>query len=144
MHELDPRERAVRVHVLDEAFVRGDVVVVPEPAFDIAADVGAGVDLHLLGADDSPSSLRLDAAHHGMRRRIAVAHAVAVRHLEEPVARGHGPELDGLEQNVVARVARHYANMLRATISRMMSLVPSQISSSRASRNHFWTSESRM
>ena len=110
----------------------------------IAADVGRGVDLDLLGADDGPASLGLDAAHDRVRGRVAVAHAVAVRHLEEAVARGHRPELDGLEQDVVARVAAHCAKRLLAMRRRMMSLVPSQISSSFASRYHFWASESRM
>ena len=63
------------------------------------------MDLDLLGADDGPAALRLDAAHHGVRGRVAVAHAVAVRHLEEAVARGHRPELHRLEEDVVARVA---------------------------------------
>jgi len=49
-----------------------------------------------------------------------------------------------LEQDVVARVAGHQAKRLREIRSRMMSLVPSQISSSFASRYHFCASESRM
>ena len=102
------------------------------------------MDLDLLGADDGPAALRLDAAHDGVRGRVAVAHPVAVRHLEEAVARGHRPELHRLEEDVVARVAGHQAKRLRAIRSRMMSLVPSQISSSFASRYHFCASESRM
>ena len=97
-----------------------------------------GMDLDLLGADDGPAALRLDAAHHGVRRRVAVAHAVAVRHLEEAVARRHRPELRP------ARRERRSAGRARARRTgsgrrsgRMMSLVPSQISSSFASRNHF-------
>src|SRR5690349_1438882 len=102
------------------------------------------MDLDLLGADDGPAALRLDATHDGVRGRIAMAHPVAVRHLEEPVACGDRAELHGLEEHVVARIARHQANRLRAMRSRMMSLVPSQISSSFASRYHFCASESRM
>ena len=142
--QLDAGERAVRVHLLDEARVRGNVGVVPQAALDEAADVGRGVDLDLLGAHDRPAALGLDAAHHRVGGRVAVAHAVAVRHLEEAVARGHRPEPDGLEQDVVAGVARAQEKRLRAITRRMMSLVPSQISSSFASRNHFWGSESRM
>ena len=144
MDELDAGQRAVRVHLLDQALVRRDVVVVPEAPLDEPADVRAGMDLHLLRADDRPAALGLDAAHHRVGRRVAVAHAVAVRHLEEPVARRHRTEGDRLEQDVVAGVARAQRKRLRATISRMMSLVPSQISSSFASRNHFCTGESRM
>ena len=143
VHELDPGERAVGVHLLDEALVRGDVRVVPQAPLDEAADVGGRVDLHLLGADDGPAALGLDAPHHGVGGRVAVPHAVAVRHLEEAVPRRHRPEPDRFEQDVVARVSAH-ANRLRAIRSRMMSLVPSQISSSFASRYHFCASESRM
>ncbi len=114
VHELDPGERAVCVDLLDEALVRRNVRVVPEAALDEAARVGRGVDLDLLCADDGPASLGLDAAHHGMSGRVAVAHAVAVGHLEEAVAGGHRPELDRLEQDVVARVAAHYAKRLLA------------------------------
>ena len=102
------------------------------------------MEFDLLGADDGPAALGLDTAHHRMGGRVAVAHPVAVRHLEESVARGHRPELHGLEQDVVARVACHQLKRLRAIRSRMMSLVPSQISSSLASRYHFCASESRM
>ena len=143
VHELDPRERAVLVHLLDEPLVRRQVGVVPEPSLDEAADVGRGMDLDLLGADDGPASLRLDAAHPRVRRRVAVTHPVAVGNLEEAVARGDGAELHGLEEDVEARLA-HQRKRLRAITSRMMSLVPSQISSSFASRSHFCTGESRM
>ncbi len=107
VHELDPGERAVRMHLLDEPLVRRDVGVVPEAALDVAADVRGGMDLDLLGADDGPAALRLDAAHDGMCGRVAVTHAVAVRHLEEAVTRRHRPELHRLEEDVIARVAGH-------------------------------------
>ena len=73
------------------------------------ADVGVGVDLDLLGADDRPAALGLDAAHHGVGGRIAITHAVAVGHLEEPVAGGDRADRDGLEEDVVAGVAHHAA-----------------------------------
>ena len=132
------------MHLLDEPLVGRDVGVVPEAAFDVAADVGGGVDLDFLRANDGPAALRFDAAHDRMRCRVAVTHAVAVRHLEEAVACRDGAELHGLEEDVVARVAGHQVKRLRAIRSRMMSLVPSQISSSFESRYHFWASESRM
>jgi hypothetical protein len=64
-------------------------------------------ELDLLGADDRPAALGLDAAHHGVCSRVAVAHPVAVRNLKEAVARGHRPELHRLEEDVVTRVAGH-------------------------------------
>ena len=143
MDELDARERAVRVHLVDEALVHRDVGVVPQPPLDVPARVRVGMEVDLLRADDGPAAFRLDAPHHRVRGRVAVAHPVAVRHLEEAVARRHRPELDRLEEHVVARVSHVFGNRLRAMMSRMMSLVPSQISSSFASRSHFWTGESR-
>ena len=103
--ELDARERPVLVHLLDHPGERRDVLVVPEPALGVRGDLGGGVDLDLLGADDGPAALGLDAAHERERRRVAVAHPVAVRHLEEAVARGDGPDPDGLEEDVVAGIA---------------------------------------
>ncbi len=134
----------MRVHLLDEPLVSRNVGVVPQAALDEAADVRGRMDLDLLGAHDRPPAFGLDAAHHRVGGRVAVAHAVAVRHLEEAVACGHRPEPDRLEQDVVAGIARAQEKRLRAITRRMMSLVPSQISSSFASRNHFWGSESRM
>ncbi len=103
--ELDPGQRAVGVHLVDEEGVRRDVLVVPDPSLDEAADVRALVELHLLGADDRPAALGLHPAHHGVRCRVAIAHPVAVRHLEEAVPGRHRADPHRLEQDVVARVA---------------------------------------
>ncbi len=43
-----------------------------------------------------------------------MTHAVAVRRLEEAVASHHGPDGDGLEENVVSGVSGH-DRILRAT-----------------------------
>ena len=93
------------MHLLTEPRVHRDVPVVPEPALDERGDLGRGVDLDLLRADHRPAALGLDAAHVRVRRGIAVAHAVAVRHLEEPVAGGDGADLHRLEQDIEARLA---------------------------------------
>ena len=105
MDELDAGQRAVLVHLLDQARMRRDVDFAPDPALDVVAEVVRVVDLHLLGADDRPAALGLDAAHRRVRRRVAVTHAVAVRHLEEPVARRHRPDLHRLEEDVVTGLA---------------------------------------
>ena len=142
--ELDAGERAVRVHLVDEPRVRGMSASSHSRPSMYPRDVRVGMDLDLLRADDRPAAFGLDAPHHRVRGRVAVAHPVAVRHLEEAVARRHRPEPDRLEEHVVARVSHAVPwNRLRAMMSRMMSLVPSQISSSFASRSHFWTGESR-
>ena len=104
-HQLDARKRAVLVHLFHETRVRRNILIVPDPELDERTDLRARMDLHLLGADDRPAALGLDAAHHRVGGRVAVAHAVAVRHLEEAVARGHRPDAHRLEQDVVTRVA---------------------------------------
>ncbi|MDD9993310.1 MAG: hypothetical protein OXP75_16055 [Rhodospirillales bacterium] len=103
--KLDPRQRAEFVDAVHRPRERRDVAVVPEPKLDEGGDVRGGVDLHLLGADHGPAALRLDPAHPGERRGVAVAHAVAVRHLEEAVVRGHWADRDRLEEHVEAGVA---------------------------------------
>ena len=105
VHEFDPGQRSVGVNLFHEARVHRDVRVVPQPSLDEATGIGVGVELDLLGADDGPASLRLDASHDRVRGRVAVAHAVAVRYLEEAVAGRHRTELHRLEEHVVARVA---------------------------------------
>ena len=62
--------------------------------------------LHLLGADHGPAALGLDVAHGRLRGWIPVSHAVAVRHLEEPVLGADRPQLHRLEQDVVTAIAR--------------------------------------
>ena len=84
---------------------RRHVLVVPQPQLDERADVGGRVDLDLFGADHGPAALGLDLPHVRLAGRVAVPHAVAVRHLEEPVACGDRPDLDRFEQDVVARVS---------------------------------------
>ena len=73
----------------------------------IGRDIAGGMDLDFLGADHRPAALGLDAAHGRERRGIVVAHAVAMGHLVEAVLGGDRADLDRLEQDVVARIARH-------------------------------------
>ncbi len=63
------------------------------------------MDLDFLGADHGPAAFRLHTAHPGVRGRVAVPHPVAVRNLEEAVARSHGSEPHRLEEDVEARLA---------------------------------------
>ena len=102
MDELDPRERAVLVNLLDQAGVCGDVRCLPDPPLDVVTEVVAVVDLDLLGAHDRPTALGLHPSHDGVGGRIAMAHPVAVRDLEEAVARHDRPNRHGLEEDVVA------------------------------------------
>ena len=80
----------------------GDVGVLPDPPLDVRGVLGGVMELDLLGAHHRPAALGLDAAHGGVAAGVKPAHAVAVRHLEEPVASRHRPDLDRLEQDVEA------------------------------------------
>ncbi len=98
--QLDPGQRPVLVHPLDQPGVHRDVGVVPDPALDVRRDLAGVVELDLLGADDGPAALRLDAPHLGVRGRVVMPHPVAVRHLEEPVPGRHRSQLHRLEQDI--------------------------------------------
>ena len=97
MRQFDAGQGAAGVNSVRDPGQRGQVTVVPQAQLDKGRDVGARVDLHLLGADDSPAALGLDVAHGRLRGGITVTHAVAVRHLEEPVLRANRPQLNRLE-----------------------------------------------
>ena len=73
-------------------------------------------ELDLLGADDCPAALGLDAAHMGKRRRVAIAHAGAMGHLIEAIPGGDRPDLDGLEQDVELRVQAHEITRIDSVI----------------------------
>ena len=95
-----PASAPCLLHLFHQPFVCRDVGVVPDPPLDVRGDVGRMVDLDLLRAHDGPAAFSLDAAHDGVRRRVLVAHAVAVGNLEEPVASRDRPDLHGLEEDV--------------------------------------------
>src|SRR5258708_12439747 len=105
MGELDPGEAAMIVDERGRAGEIGNVLLVPQPY--LLGDVAGRMDVALLGADHRPAALGLDAAHDRHRRRPVAAHAVAMRHLEEAVARRHRTDAQLLEQHVVAPVAGH-------------------------------------
>ena len=113
--ELDRRQRAVLVHRLAHQRVVRDVVVVPQPRLDERRHVAGGMDLALLGRDHRPAALRLHPAHGGMGVGMRMPHAVAMRHLEEPVLGGDRPDADRLEQDVVTRIARHGSPQKRSS-----------------------------
>ena len=109
--KLQSRERAVLVNLVGHPRDDRDVAVVPEAKLDVGSDLRAVVELDLLGAHDRPAPFRLHPAHVGDRGRVPIAHPVAVRHLVEAVAGGHGPDPDGLEQDVEAVIDGHGANL---------------------------------
>ena len=84
-----------------------DVVLIPQLGFRIGSGLRMGVERALLGAHHGPSALGLHAPHGGIGARQQMAHAAAVRHLEEAVARRYGADLHGLEEDIEAGIARH-------------------------------------
>jgi hypothetical protein len=91
VRELDAGQRVGLVDLLSDPSQRRVILVVPDAQLDERGDVRGGVDLDLLDADHGPAALGLDPAHRVLRGGIAVVHAVAVRHLEEPVLVVSGP-----------------------------------------------------
>ena len=105
--ELDAGQGVVGMDRLGQARQRRHIPLVPEAQLDEGRDVGAVVDLDLLGADHAPAALRLDAAHGSVGAGVPVAHAVAMGHLEEAVLGRDRTDPHRLEQDVVARIAPH-------------------------------------
>ena len=110
--QLDRRQRAMFVHRIDHAGVIGNVACVPKTPFDRRGEIGAMVDSHFLGRDHRPAAFRLDPAHGGHAAWVALAHAVAMRHLIKAVTRRDRADLHRLEQNVENRVASAHGLLL--------------------------------
>src|SRR5262245_47545288 len=102
---------------LRDAGQHRDIAFVPVAQLDERGDVATRVDLHLLRADYTPSPFGLHRAHRGERGRIAIAHAVAVRHLVEAVFRSHRSDADRLEEYVVSWIAHDLARQCISSIS---------------------------
>ena len=105
--EFGTGQRAMRVDRIGPVPHADDVVLVPKLRFRIGSGLGMRGERTLLGTHDSPSALGLHASHGGVGARQQVAHAAAVRHLEEAVAGRHGADLDRLEEDIEAGIAGH-------------------------------------
>ena len=105
--ELDPRQRVMAMDRLAHAGEAGDILIVPEAQLDEGRDLRGRMDFHLLGADHPPAALGLDLAEPGERTQVPIPHAGAMGHLVETVLGCMGADPDGLEEDVVARVAGH-------------------------------------
>ena len=103
--QLDPGQRAVRVHRLRHQGVVADVVRVPQSGEGVGAVVGGRMHRAVLGAHDTPAALRLDAPHGGQHPRAPPAHAGAVGYLVEAVPGRHRAQSYRLEQAVVSWIA---------------------------------------
>ena len=83
------------------------IVVIPQTQLDIRRDLRSMVHFILLGEDDAPAALSLDAAHSGRSRGVAIAATVAMWHLVKSVPGGYRSNLHGFEQNIVTWISRH-------------------------------------
>ena len=99
--KLDTSERSAFMDLVHHARQSRDIAVIPKAQLDERRDLGTVVKLHLLGADDRPTSFGLHAAHMRQRRRVAIPHAIAMRHLIKPVPSCHRTDLHRLEQDIV-------------------------------------------
>ena len=107
MIELQPSERAVLVDLLDHQGVAAHVVLIPDLGRLKGGVVGGPVDGAVLGVDDTPTALRLHAAHPSQRLGHAIPHPSTVGDLVEAILGRDGTDLNGLEEDVVTRIAAH-------------------------------------
>ena len=105
--QFDTGERTVTVHGLDHGGLDADVVVVPQGAVMVTEVIRRRIDGAVLGAHDAPTAFGLDPAHGIERLREGKAHARAMWYLIEPVGSRDRSDTNGLEQDVVARIACH-------------------------------------
>ena len=102
--ELDPGERPVRVHRLDDEPEGAHVGLLPDLARDRRRLVGVARHGGVVDVDAAPAALGLDAAERRVRARLAAAEARGVGHLVEPVGQRLGPDPHGIEQDRVPGV----------------------------------------
>jgi hypothetical protein len=107
VRELDAGERAVLVGLVAHEREVAQVVLVPDSGRDDGPVVGVARDQRLFGVHRRPAALRLHAAEARLRPGLLRPEPCAVGHLVEAVPQGLRPDPDGLEENVVLRVARH-------------------------------------
>src|SRR5690349_3326249 len=100
--QLAARERAMSMHLLHHELVHREVVFVDQTSLDKWGYVASPITLDLLGTDDSPAALGLDAAHLSHRGWSYAPHPIAMRYLEEAVTGRNRSELHRLEQNVIS------------------------------------------
>ena len=105
--ELDAREGAVGVNLVDHQGVGAHVLVVPDRCRRIRIVVARWVDGAVLRAHHAPPAFGLDLAHARQGLRPAIAHSRAVGDLVEAVLRGHRADANRLEEDVVTRFACH-------------------------------------
>src|SRR5262249_30284133 len=109
---------------------RTHVAVVPQPCGDVRVLVALRVDGAVLRAHRGPAALCLHAAMTRLRPWLLDAESGAVRHLVEAVAQRLRSDAHGLEQHVVAGIARAHASSSRlrsAMNARISASTPSSI-----------------
>ena len=100
-------ERPVPVRLLGHEPQRPRVLLVPQPGRHVGRLVGLGADRAVLGAHRRPAALGLHPPEGRLRPRLLDPEPRAVGDLVEAVAKRLRPDPDGLEEDVVLRVARH-------------------------------------
>ncbi len=107
VRQLDAGERAVLVGLVAHEREVAHVVLVPDPGRDDGPVIGVARDQRLFGVHRRPAALRLHPAEARLRARLLRPEPRAVRHLVEAVPQCLRPDPDGLEEDVVLRVAGH-------------------------------------
>ena len=105
--QLDPGEGAVPVRLLGHEREVARVVLVPDRCETTGQKSESGLTSASSVQTAGPAALGLHAAEVRLRARLLAPEARAVRHLVEAVPQRLRPDLDRLEEDVVAGIARH-------------------------------------
>ncbi len=110
--KLCPRERSIFMHCIRHQRVRAHVTIIPKRRRRVRQVIRCGMDGIVLGVHHRPPPFGLHPSHRGQGARAHIAHAGAMGHLIEPVARRHRPDFDRFKQDVVTGISGHGFNRL--------------------------------
>ena len=105
-------QRPVFVAAIGQMAEIDDVALVPQPRMHARRIVGIGIDRAVFGAHGAPAALGAHRAIRCLATGLVRARTNAVRHHEKAVLHRFRPDLDGLKQNVVFRIACHEVSSL--------------------------------
>ena len=107
VHQFDRRQGTMLVNPFGHERKPILIALIPQSGLPIRQDITRSMDVTLLRCHYRPAAFGFHRAHTGHTVGHGMAHAVAVRHLIETVARSYRTNLHGLEQHVITRIASH-------------------------------------
>ena len=97
VHQFNGRQGSVRVYRIDHDRMAMLIFDIPQTGLVVGQHIGTRVDIAFLGSHHGPATFRFDAPHRGHRVRHSMPHAITVRYLVKPVARGDRANLHRLK-----------------------------------------------